>query len=161
MTRVRPTCVGVVAILAAACGPSSHQPPGLRLRSPTYAYTVTSQPSPPHAREPVQYKVVIEDRKSGQPVEAGEGRIFAQTMQGPRTWDGFRTGPQVGTYYGTLNFVVSGSWAIAIQFRRDSTQPLERVDWMQDVYGERPAPGESIAVPTTDSVTPPPADTGH
>ncbi len=161
MKLARRTAAIAGAALAAACGPASNQPPGLRLISPTYGYTVSSQPAPPHAREPVVYKVVIRDRKSGQPVEGGEGRIFAQSRQGPRTWDGFRTGPEVGTYYGRLNFVTSGSWAVAIQFRSDSTQPLERVDWMQDVFAEREAPGESIAVPTSDSVAPAPPDTGR
>jgi hypothetical protein len=33
--------------------------------------------------------------------------------------------------------VTAGDWAIAIQFRRDSTKPLERIDWMQQVRGER------------------------
>ncbi|HET7585981.1 MAG TPA: hypothetical protein VFK13_13780 [Gemmatimonadaceae bacterium] len=160
---MRSTVLALVLASAAgaalvSCGPPSDQPPGLRFISPTYRYTVTSDPSPPHAREPVKYKVVVRDRKSGQPVEAGEGRIFAQSAQGPRTWDGFRTGTEVGTYYGTLNFVTSGSWAIAVQFRRDSLQPLERIDWMQDVFAEREAPGESIAVPTsTDSIRNPAA----
>jgi hypothetical protein len=38
-----------------------------------------------------------------------------------------------------LNFVVPGTWAVAIRFRRDSLQPLELTQWMQDVINERPS----------------------
>ena len=50
-------------------------------------------------------------------------------IDGPKTWDGFVYGPEVGTYHATLNFVVSGQWAIGIQFHRDSLSPIERTDW--------------------------------
>ena len=79
------------------------------------------------------------DRKTRQPIENGEGRIFSNNAQGAKTWDGFVYGPEVGTYHAKLNFVVAGQWAVAIQFRRDSLRPLERIDWMQDVYDERPS----------------------
>jgi hypothetical protein len=47
-------------------------------------------------------------------------------------------GPEVGGYRAKLNYVVAGQWAVAIRFQRDSLHPLERIDWMQDVYDERP-----------------------
>ena len=59
------------------------------------------------------------------------------TREGANTWDSFVAGPEVGTYYANLNYVVSGDWAVAIQFRRDSTHTLERADWMQEVAPER------------------------
>jgi hypothetical protein len=48
-------------------------------------------------------------------------------------------GPEVGTYHAKLNFVIPGTWAVAIRFRRDSLHPLEKTDWMQDVLNERPS----------------------
>ena len=36
-----------------------------------------------------------------------------------------------------MNYITAGDWAVAIQFRRDSTQKLERIDWMQDVHAAR------------------------
>ncbi len=126
--------------LLAACGGES-QRPVLRLFSQTYAFTIRPTDIPPHAREEITYKVTVRDRKTDQPIDGGEGQIFANMqygLQGPHTWDGFAQGPELGTYYGKLNFTVAGQWAMAIRFRRDSLHPLERVDWMQDVFNERP-----------------------
>jgi hypothetical protein len=92
---------------------------------------------PPYAREKTQFKVVVRDRKSDQPIENGEGRIYAQNQDGKREWDVLLPGPEVGTYYGTLSFLTSGEWAMGIQFRRDSTQQLEKIDWTQQVLAER------------------------
>ena len=65
--------------------------------------------------------------------------IAAQSRDGVRTWDALIPGPEVGTYYGNLRFLTAGDWAVAIQFRRDSTAPLERIDWMQAIRNERAA----------------------
>ena len=110
-----------------------------RLWTDEFSMRVLPDPVPPRAREPVKYKVVIRDTKTGQPIEGGQGRIFATSMDGANTWDPLLPGPELGTYYGTLSFITAGQWAIAIQFRRDSTKSLQRVDWMQEVF---PARGE-------------------
>jgi hypothetical protein len=48
--------------------------------------------------------------------------------------NGFEKAPEPGTYRTTMFFPTSGTWAIGIQFRRDSTRALQRTnDWMQDV----------------------------
>jgi hypothetical protein len=122
--------------LAAACG-GEPGPRPLRQITDSYLFTITPDQVPPHAREDVMYKVLVRDRESRQPIDAGEGQIFANNRDGASTWDGLVKGPELGTYYGKLNFVTSGDWAIAIRFRRDSTSKLERTDWMQDVRGER------------------------
>jgi hypothetical protein len=36
-----------------------------------------------------------------------------------------------------VSYLLAGEWAVGIRFRRDSTAPLERIDWMQDVRPER------------------------
>lgn len=97
------------------------------------AFRISTDPIPPRAREDVLYKVVVRDKTTGTPIEGGEGRIFATSRDGANTWDALTAGPEPGTYYGKLRYITSGDWAIAIQFRRDSTRVLERIDWMQGV----------------------------
>ena len=120
---------------AVSCGPP--RKPELRQCGPEYCYTITSDPIPPRAREDVIYKVTVIDKKTNQPVETGEGRIFANTREGARTYDGFVKAPEVGAYSAKLNYVTSGQWAVGIQFHSDSTKPLEKTEWMQDVLPER------------------------
>ena len=72
-------------------------------------------------------------RQTGEPIETGQGRIFATSKDNANTDDGLLKGKEVGTYYGRLFFPTTGDWAIALQFRRDSTSKLERVDWVQSV----------------------------
>lgn len=124
----------ISAVVLAACGPRQHE---LRLISSNYAFTITSSQSPPRAREAILYKVVARDRESRQPIETGEGQIYASNAERANTWDGFAKGAELGTYYGKLNFVTAGTWAVAIRFRRDSLHPLEKVEWIQDVLNER------------------------
>ena len=126
-----------VLLVTAACGPRERRPHQLRLYSKTYNFTIVANPAPPRAREAVLYKVVIHDRESRQPIETGEGQVYASNAEHANTWDGFAKGAELGTYYGKLNYVTSGLWAVAIRFRRDSLHPLEKVEWMQDVYNER------------------------
>ncbi|HEY5440895.1 MAG TPA: hypothetical protein VIJ90_06395 [Gemmatimonadaceae bacterium] len=121
---------------AASCGGPDHQ---LELRQGTesYKFVITSNPIPPHAREDVIYTVTVTDRKTGQPIETGEGRIFANTRDGARTYDGFVKAPQVGAYSAKLSYVTAEQWAVGIQFHSDASKPLEKTEWMQDVLPER------------------------
>ncbi|MBA3339083.1 MAG: hypothetical protein H0W68_12235, partial [Gemmatimonadaceae bacterium] len=111
--------------------------PELRQCSQNYCYVITSDPVPPRAREDVIYSVVVKDRETQQPIETGEGRIFANTREGARTYDGFVKAPQIGTYSAKLHYVTSGQWAVGIQFHSETTKPLEKTEWMQDVLVER------------------------
>jgi hypothetical protein len=96
-------------------------------------------PMPPRALEPIVYRVVVQDKKTGQPIETGEGRIFATSADRANSNDGFKKENEVGTYSGRLFFATTGDWAAAIQFRRDKDprMPLERVDWIQGVRAAR------------------------
>ena len=123
-------------VIGADCGPPRR--PEIRQGSKSYLFNITSAPIPPHARENVIYTVTVRDRESGQPIETGEGRIFANTLEGARTYDGFTKAPAIGAYTAKLRFVAAGQWAIGIQFHSDSTKPLEKTEWMQDVLQERP-----------------------
>ena len=120
---------------AVSCGPPRR--PELRQCSQSYCYIISSDPVPPRAREDVMYTITVKDRKSDQPIETGEGRIFANTAEMARTYDGFVKAPQVGVYSAKLNYVTAGQWAVGIQFHSDSTKPLEKTEWMQDVLPER------------------------
>jgi len=128
------------ALMAAALTSCGSNPKLLELRlwSDSYAFRVTVDPMPPKALEPIVYRVVVQDKKTGQPIETGEGRIFATSADRANTSDGFKKEKEVCTYSGRLFFATSGDWAAAIQFRREQNprMPLERVDWIQTV---RPA----------------------
>ena len=128
----RAVVFGLASSAALACGPN---PRALDNRqwSDSFAYRITVDPSPPRAIEDATYKIVVQDKKTGEPIETGEGRIFATSRDGANTDDGLAKGKEVGTYYGRLFFPTTGDWAVALQFRRDSTQRLERVDWVQAV----------------------------
>jgi hypothetical protein len=93
-------------------------------------------PMPPRALEPITYRVVVQDKKTRQPIETGEGRIFATSADRANSSDGFKKEKELGTYTGHLFFATTGDWAAAIQFRRDKDPrlPLERVDWIQTVH---------------------------
>jgi hypothetical protein len=127
------------AILAMAACSRGREPGTMPAYTDHYSMRISSVPSPPHAREAARYKLVVRDKDSGQPIEGGQGILYSNTKDGASTWDTFVPGEELGTYYATLNFVVAGNWAMGLRFRRDSTQQLEQVDWMQEVLGERQA----------------------
>ena len=126
------------------CGPST--PPPLSQNSQNYSFTIKPDDSPPHARQNIFYTIQVFDSKTRQPIENGEGQLFAgkpidpDAPTGPqsKTWDGMTYGPEIGTYHAKLNFVVAGTWAVALRFHRDTLHPFERIDWLQDVFDERP-----------------------
>ena len=130
--------IRVAAAMAAAlvfvpsCGPNPRLLDN-RQWSDSFAFRITVDPMPPRAGEDATYKIVVQDKKTGEPIETGEGRMFANSQDGARTNDGFQKGKEVGTYYARLMFAAAGDWAMGLQFRRDSTSRLERVDWMQSV----------------------------
>jgi hypothetical protein len=136
--RTTQLCLLALLLAIASCSRAPRQRE-LRLISTSYRFTIIPSEAPPRAREAILYRVVIRDRENSQPIETGEGQIYASNEERSNTWDGFAKGAEVGTYYGKLNFVTAGLWAVAIRFRRDSLHPLEKVEWMQDVLNERQA----------------------
>ena len=132
-----PALIALALVAPAACGPSG--PPPLRAWSDSYEFRVTSDPSPPRARETIVYRVVVVDRKSHQVIDRGEGQIFASSQDRANTYDSFASAPEAGTYTARLNYITAGDWKVGIRFRRDSTAKLERIeDWVQTVRGARP-----------------------
>jgi len=127
-----------LVMVVAACGERQALQPEIRLSTENFTFRISSEPMPPHAREPIHWTVRVLDRETRQPVQGGEGRIFATSHEGVNAWDGFAPGEEPGVYTGTFNFLTAGGWAMAVQFRTDSTQRLDRVDWLQEVLPERP-----------------------
>lgn len=125
----------VFAAAAAACQPAVKST-DYRAFTKHYAFRISSDPLPPMAREKARYKVVVRDRDSNQPIQGGEGIIYAENRDGIKTWDSFTAGPEVGTYYANLNFLTAGDWAMGLRFRRDSLHALEQADWMQEVAAD-------------------------
>jgi len=121
------------ALFVSACNSDRDRTISNRQWSDSFAFRITVEPTPPRAIEDAVYRIVVIDKATNEPIETGEGRIFATSADGANTDDGLLKGKEVGTYYGRLFFVTSGDWAAALQFRRDSTQRLERVDWIQGV----------------------------
>ena len=64
---------------------------------------------PPRALEDMRFRVVVRDKKTGQPIEGGQGRIFATNEDRHSIDNGFAAGPELGTYYATLRFVNAGT----------------------------------------------------
>ena len=130
--------VGAVALGAGSLSGCTAGPPTdaktTRLWTDDYYIRVTSDPSPPRALEQIQYTVIVQDKKTREPIDIGEGRIFATNEDRKNTDNGFEKGEAPGTYKTKLFFATSGNWAMGIQFRRDSTQRLQRTnDWYQEV----------------------------
>lgn len=120
-------------LMLAACKTERDKALTNRQWSDTFAFRITVDPTPPQHLKPAMYRIVVQDKETGELIETGEGRIFATSQDGANTDDGLAKGKELGTYYGRLFFPTTGDWAVAIQFRRDSTQRLERVDWIQGV----------------------------
>jgi hypothetical protein len=126
---------------ALACGPQGPTP-AQRLFTDDLSIQVFMVPSPPRALEPIEFRVVVRDKESGEPIDGGQGRIFATNEDRKNIYNGLEPGKELGTYYAKLVFVTAGTWAVGLQFRRDSTVALQRAnDWMQEVYPET-APGQ-------------------
>jgi hypothetical protein len=135
--------IAIAMVSLVACGPKAAGTETTEYRAFTdhYAFNITSEPSPPHAREKTVFKIRVRDKTSSQPIEGGEGILYGNTEDGSgKAWDSFTPGEAPGTYTAKLQFVVANNWALALQFRKDSTQKLEKVDtWYQQVLPERAA----------------------
>ena len=131
---IRITAVaGIVALAAAVgCG-GAPRPLETRLWSDSFAVRITTDPVPPRAVEDIVYKVVVQDKKTGEPIEAGEGRVYGTSKDRANVNDGLAKGKEVGTYYGHILFPTTGDWAMGLQFRRNPQSRLETMTWIQTV----------------------------
>jgi hypothetical protein len=131
--------LGILAAgLGAATACDTPKPTGLRQGSQSYLYTISFEPVPPRAMDWINYTVIVRDRKTREPIQAGEGQFYAGHPQGPKAWDGMVYGPEVGTYHGRMRFIISGRWSVNLRFRRDSLAAFEKSEWMQQVFEASP-----------------------
>jgi YtkA-like len=144
-TRVGRLVAFVTVVCAAvACGPSNARAPGIRQWTNDMVFNITTDPSPPRAREATIYTVEAHDKASGQPIEGADGRIYAGTKDGATTYDGLIPGLKPGTYTAKIRFITAGQWSVGLQFRRDTmkTNDIEQTQtWDQEVL---PASGETV-----------------
>jgi hypothetical protein len=139
--RLRTIAIACVAAVALSCG-APDDASVLRFATDDFEFRVQPDVSPPRAIERITYTIVVKDKKTQEPVVNGEGRIFATNADRKTVHNGFKYGPEAGTYRATIMFVTAGEWMMGIQFRRDSTQALQRThDWRQFVRNEV-APGQ-------------------
>lgn len=124
----------------------------LRFRTDSFVIRVAPETIPTRALEPIYWRVIVHDRETGVPVQGGEGRIFATNKDMKTVSNGFEETGELGTYRSNLMFVTAGMWAMAIQFRRDSTMELQKTqDWTQDIR-EADEPGMNIRTPVSTRV---------
>lgn len=128
------------SVSVAACDGGGGRPVGeMRFVTDSFIIRVRAESLPVRAMETIRYKVVVSDKVTGKPIDDGQGRIFATNSDRKTTWNGLEYTGELGTYRSNLWLVTSGLWAMAIQFRRDSTKPLQKTeDWTQDVLEGAP-----------------------
>jgi len=156
LTRARWIAGAVLAVTAGAfsTGCDAGRPPirELRFRTDSFVIRVAPETIPTRALEPVYWRVVVHDRDSGAPIQGGQGRIFATNKDMKTVSNGLEETGELGTYRSHLMYVTAGMWAMAIQFRRDSTQPLQKTqDWTQDIHAAE-EPGMNIETPVSTRV---------
>ena len=124
----------VASMTLAACDGTAHRKNEMRFVTDDFVIRVSAESLPVRALEATHWKVVVSELKTGKPVENGQGRIFGTNKDHKTTANGLAATGELGTYRTNMMFVTAGLWAMALQFRRDSTQMLQKTqDWTQDV----------------------------
>ncbi|HUQ18029.1 MAG TPA: hypothetical protein VM099_00330 [Gemmatimonadaceae bacterium] len=120
-------------IIASLISCGSPRPLETRLWSDTFAIRITTEPVPPRAVEDIVFKVVVQDKKSGEFIQNGEGRVYGTSRDRANVNDGLAPGKELGTYYAHILFPTTGDWAMGIQFRRNPQSRLETMNWILTV----------------------------
>lgn len=142
--------LAVLPLFAAACEGDTRPRGELRFVTDSFSVRISPETRPTRALEPIYWRVLVHDRKTGTPIQGGQGRIFATSKDRKSIANGLEETGELGTYRTNLMFVTAGMWAMALEFRRDSTLPLQRTeDWTQDILsanepGDFTTPASSI-----------------
>jgi hypothetical protein len=121
--------------IVAACDAGTPPKNELKFTTDDFVIRVEPEERPTRALEPTHWRVVVHDLKSGTPIQGGQGRIFATNADHKTVANGFAETGELGTYRTNLMFVTAGIWAMAIQFRKDSTKALQKTqDWTQTIF---------------------------
>ncbi len=138
----------VMLFLFAACDEGSRPKNEIRFTTDDFVISVSAESLPVRALEPVHWRVVVSDLKTGKPIENGQGRVFATNRDHKSIANGLAPTGELGTYRTNLMFVTAGLWAMGIQFRTDSTQKLQQTqDWTQDVSSAEEIGAGAISAP--------------
>ena len=132
----RVVALAAAGLVMASCGGGGSPPPTneLRFKTEDFVIRVSPETKPTRALEPIYWRVMVHDVKSGLPIQGGEGRIFGTNRDRKTVSNGLAATEELGTYRSNLMFVTAGMWAMAIQFRLDSTKVLQKTpDWTQDI----------------------------
>lgn len=154
---VRFLVIAAAPMLVAACDAGTPPKYELKFVTDSFAVRISPENRPTRALEPVYWHVTVHDRTTGTPIQGGQGRIFATSKDKKTISNGLEETGELGTYRTHLMYVTAGLWAHGLQFRRDSTLPLQRTeDWTQDILaGDEP--GENIPKDTKPLAVPAPA----
>jgi hypothetical protein len=138
--------VAAIGLLAAGgCG-STQAPSELRQSTHSYQFSITVPAGPPIAADSVTYIIAVRDRNNDQPIETGEGRLFARS--GEQIVAPLIKAPQVGQYRATIQFPHAGDWVLGIRFRSPGATEMELTQWGQQVRtAEGPQKGTPLAPP--------------
>lgn len=131
MRRIRIVAAAIIAATVVSCG--SPRPLETRLWSDNFAVRIITDPVPPRAVEDIVFKVVVQDKKSGEFIQDGEGRVYGTSRDRANVNDGLARGKELGTYYAHILFPTTGDWAMGIQFRRNPQSRLETMNWILTV----------------------------
>ncbi|HVD61156.1 MAG TPA: hypothetical protein VNC11_09835 [Gemmatimonadaceae bacterium] len=131
MSRLRILAGAVLVAGILSCG--SPRALETRLWSDSFAVRITSDPVPPRAVEDVVFKVVVQDKKTGEFIQNGEGRVYGTSRDRANVNDGLAPAKELGTYYAHILFPTTGDWAMGIQVRRNPQSRLETLTWIQTV----------------------------
>ena len=147
--------LAAVPFLAAACEADSRPKGELRFVTDSFSVRISPETRPTRALEPITWVVVVHDRKTGTPIQGGQGRIFATSKDRKSIANGLEETGQLGTYKTNLMYVTAGRWAHGLQFRRDSTMILQRTeDWTQDILSADEPGDFSTPMSSTPNTTP-------
>ncbi len=147
-----------VGLVLAGCGGSGSPPVTneLRFKTDDFVIRVSPETRPTRALEPIYWRVMVHDVKSGLPIQGGEGRIFGTNRDRKTVSNGLAATDELGTYRSNLMFVTAGMWAMAVQFRRDSVKVLQKTpDWTQDIMAAN-EPGDFSPPASSRPPAPPP-----
>ncbi len=142
--------------LLAGCDAGTPPKNELRFKTDDFVIRISSETKPTRALEPTYWRVVVNDIKTGTPIQGGQGRVFATNRDRKTVANGLAETGELGTYRTNLMFVTAGMWAMSMQFRRDSTKALQRTeDWTQDILTAN-EPGDFSTPQSTRAAEPPP-----
>ena len=124
----------IAGLIVTGCDATPRPRSELRFSTDSFRIRVSPESTPTRALEPTYWRVVVHDINTGAPIQGGQGRVFATSRDRKTVANGLEETGELGTYRTNLMFVTAGMWAMSLEFRRDSTLPLQRTqDWTQDI----------------------------